>query len=123
MRSILIIISMLSLLTKITIASEAPVAQTRLLNPTEINQQLQNVPGWTTKDKQLSRTFQFKNFVEAIDFVNRLVEPAQTAQHHPDIYISYNKVRISLTTHDAGGITQQDFALAKKISQLSAQTD
>ncbi|NET05306.1 MAG: 4a-hydroxytetrahydrobiopterin dehydratase [Symploca sp. SIO2B6] len=122
MRSILIIISILSLLTNISIATETNETQTRLLNSTEINQQLQNLPGWTTNGKQLSRTFQFKNFVEAIDFVNLLVEPAQTARHHPDISISYNRVTISLTTHDAGGLTQQDFALAKKISQL-AQTE
>ncbi|NEO33860.1 MAG: 4a-hydroxytetrahydrobiopterin dehydratase [Symploca sp. SIO3C6] len=122
MRSILIIISILSLLTNISIATETNDTQTRLLNSTEINQQLQNLPGWTTNGKQLSRTFQFKNFVEAIDFVNLLVEPAQTARHHPDISISYHRVTISLTTHDAGGLTQQDFALAKKISQL-AQTE
>ncbi|NEP01739.1 MAG: 4a-hydroxytetrahydrobiopterin dehydratase [Symploca sp. SIO2E9] len=122
MLSILIIVNIISLLTNISIATETPAIQTRLLNPAQINQQLQNLSGWTTNGKQLSRTFQFKNFVEAIDFVNRLVEPSQTAQHHPDIFISYNKVTISLTTHDAGGLTQQDFALAKKISQL-AQTE
>jgi 4a-hydroxytetrahydrobiopterin dehydratase len=84
---------------------------------------MQSLPGWTTDGTQLSRTYQFKNFVEAIGFVNRLVEPAETANHHPDIAISYNKVTISLTTHDAGGLTQQDFKLAQIISQLSLGSD
>jgi 4a-hydroxytetrahydrobiopterin dehydratase len=84
---------------------------------------MQSLPGWTTDGTKLSRTYQFKNFVEAIGFVNRLVEPAETANHHPDIAISYNKVTISLTTHDAGGLTQQDFKLAQIISQLSLGSD
>lgn len=54
-----------------------------------------------------------------MEFVNKLVDPAESAGHHPDIEISYNKVRITLTTHDAGGLTQKDFELAKEISQIS----
>jgi 4a-hydroxytetrahydrobiopterin dehydratase len=50
--------------------------------------------------------------------VNKLVEPAETAGHHPDLEISYNKVTISLTSHDAGGLTEKDFALARQISTL-----
>jgi 4a-hydroxytetrahydrobiopterin dehydratase len=68
--------------------------------------------------QQLERTWIFKDFVEAIAFVNKLVEPAETAGHHPDIAISYNKVSVSLTTHDAGGLTEKDFQLALVISQL-----
>lgn len=104
-------------------AAEVPGIDTklRLLSQTELSQQLQNLPGWTIENQQLQRTYQFKNFLEAIDFVNRLVEPAETAGHHPDIVISYNKVSLSLTTHDAGGLTQQDFDLARIISQLSTQ--
>jgi 4a-hydroxytetrahydrobiopterin dehydratase len=60
----------------------------------------------------------FKDFVAAMDFVNKLVEPAEAAGHHPDLAISYNKVTISLTTHDAGGLTEKDFAMAKQISSL-----
>ena len=91
-----------------------------ILNETEISQKLQNLTDWTTNGQEISRTFQFKDFVQAIDFVNSLVEPAETAGHHPDIAISYNKVTINLTTHDAGGITQKDFDLAETISKLSA---
>jgi 4a-hydroxytetrahydrobiopterin dehydratase len=56
--------------------------------------------------------------VEAIAFVNQIVEPAEAAGHHPDLEISYNKVTVSLTTHDAGGLTSKDFDLAQVISKL-----
>jgi 4a-hydroxytetrahydrobiopterin dehydratase len=94
-------------------------ADTMTLNETQINQKIQSLPGWTVEDKAISRTFKFKNFVEAIDFVNKLVEPAESAGHHPDIAISYNQVVISLTSHDAGGITQQDFDLAEIIAKIA----
>lgn len=89
------------------------------LNQTEIDQKIQALPQWQQEDQTLSRTFKFKNFVEAIAFVDRLVEPAEAAGHHPDLAISYNKVTVSLSTHDAGGLTQMDFDLAKTISGLA----
>ena len=88
------------------------------LTQTEIDQKIQTVPQWQQQEQTITRTFKFKNFVEAIAFVNQLVEPAEAAGHHPDIAISYNKVTISLTTHDAGGLTQKDFDLAQTISEL-----
>jgi 4a-hydroxytetrahydrobiopterin dehydratase len=88
------------------------------LTAAEVAQQLQMLPGWETDGQRLYRTYRFANFVEAIAFVNRLVEPAEAAAHHPDIAISYNTVVLSLTTHDAGGLTRQDFALAQRISEL-----
>lgn len=94
-------------------------AEMMLLNQTEINQKIQQLSGWTTDGKKITRTFQFKDFVDAIAFVNKLVEPAEAAGHHPDLIISYNKVTVNLTTHDAGGITQKDLDLAEKISQLA----
>jgi 4a-hydroxytetrahydrobiopterin dehydratase len=102
------------------LAEEPPAAGARLTQ-TQISQQLQDIPGWKLKGQQLSRTFYFKNFVDAIAFVNRLVEPAETAGHHPDLSISYNRVTVSLTTHDAGGLTQKDFDLARKISQVQSK--
>jgi 4a-hydroxytetrahydrobiopterin dehydratase len=94
-------------------------ADTMTLNETQINQKIQSLPGWTVKDKTIFRTFKFKNFVEAIDFVNKLVKPAESAGHHPDLAISYNQVVVSLTSHDAGGITQKDFDLAEIISKIA----
>jgi 4a-hydroxytetrahydrobiopterin dehydratase len=89
-----------------------------LLSESEIRERAGQLSGWTVEGQQLERTWIFKDFVEAIAFVNKLVEPAETAGHHPDIAISYNKVSVSLTTHDAGGLTEKDFQLALVISQL-----
>lgn len=94
-------------------------ADTMSLNQTQIEQKLQTIPQWQQQDQTITRTFEFKNFVEAIDFVNKLVEPAEAAGHHPDLAVSYNKVTVSLTTHDAGGLTQQDFEMAQTISNLA----
>lgn len=88
------------------------------LTQTEIDQKIQAIPQWQQEQQTITRTFKFKNFVEAITFVNQLVEPAEAAGHHPDLAISYNKVTVSLTTHDAGGLTQMDFDLAQTISVL-----
>ena len=89
-----------------------------LLTDTEINAHLSNLPGWELEGKTITRTFKFKNFVEAINFVNQLVEPAEAAGHHPDLSISYNKVTVTMTTHDAGGLTAKDVQLAQSIGLL-----
>jgi 4a-hydroxytetrahydrobiopterin dehydratase len=91
----------------------------QLLTEAEIKQQLSNLSNWTLEGSKLQLNRTFKNFVQAIEFVNKLVEPAESAGHHPDIEIYYNKVKITLTTHDAGGLTQKDFDLAKEISQIT----
>lgn len=90
----------------------------QLLGEAEIQLKASSLKGWTVTDSQLQITRTFPDFVAAIEFVNKLVEPAEAASHHPDIEISYNKVKISLTTHDAGGLTQSDFDLAGIISQI-----
>ncbi|MEW6494392.1 MAG: 4a-hydroxytetrahydrobiopterin dehydratase [Cyanobacteriota bacterium] len=89
-----------------------------LMSDPEIQERAKQLEGWTVEGNQLRLTRKFKDFVEAIAFVNQLVEPAETAGHHPDLEISYNKVTVTLTTHDAGGLTSKDFDLAKVISQL-----
>ncbi|HAC65561.1 MAG TPA: 4a-hydroxytetrahydrobiopterin dehydratase [Cyanothece sp. UBA12306] len=94
------------------------VSEGRELTPGEITEQLKTVPEWKIEGKKLVCTYQFQNFVEAIAFVNLLVEPAETLGHHPDLMIKYNLVMVSLTTHDLGGISQKDFALAKTISNI-----
>ncbi|MGK7949445.1 MAG: 4a-hydroxytetrahydrobiopterin dehydratase [Xenococcaceae cyanobacterium] len=94
-------------------------ANSMVLNQTQIAEKLETLPDWKTDGETIHRMFKFQDFVAAIDFVNKLVEPAEKAGHHPDIAISYNKVTIELTTHDAGGITQKDFDLAKTISELA----
>ncbi|NEQ26630.1 MAG: 4a-hydroxytetrahydrobiopterin dehydratase [Microcoleus sp. SIO2G3] len=105
------------ILSSTALAVEAP--QLTRLSQTEVAEQMQQLPGWTTDGQRIDCTYEFENFVEAIAFVDRLVAPAEAAGHHPDIAIAYNKVTVSLTTHDAGGLTEQDFALALQIAQLS----
>jgi len=90
----------------------------QLLTEAEIQEQAKVLSGWTVEDSKLQITRTFKDFIEAIEFVNQLVEPAESAGHHPDIEISYNKVKITLTTHDAGGLTQTDFDVAQAISKI-----
>lgn len=89
-----------------------------LLSDTEIQERASHLSGWTVEGTQLLCTRQFKDFIEAIAFVNKLVEPSEAAGHHPDIGISYNKVTVNLTTHDAGGLTEKDFVVAQAISAL-----
>ncbi len=91
----------------------------KLLTEAEIQEQAKVLSDWTVKDSKLQITRTLKDFIEAIEFVNKLVEPAESAGHHPDIEISYNKVKITLTTHDTGGLTQTDFDVARAISQIN----
>ncbi|MEH1967808.1 4a-hydroxytetrahydrobiopterin dehydratase [Nostoc sp.] len=91
----------------------------KLLTEAEIQKSAKVLSDWTIEGSKLQITRTFKNFIQAIEFVNKLVEPAESAGHHPDIEISYNKVKITLTTHDAGGLTQADFDVAQAISQIN----
>lgn len=84
------------------------------LTPHEVESQLKHVPEWSEFGGQIQRTFQFKDFVEAMAFVNRIAQQAETDQHHPDILVRWNKVTLTVSTHDAGGITAKDFDLARK---------
>jgi 4a-hydroxytetrahydrobiopterin dehydratase len=76
---------------------------------------LLTLPNWKLEDGELTQTITFKTFPEAIEFVNRAAELAEAANHHPDIDIRYNKLRFVLVTHDAGGITHNDVAMAAKL--------
>jgi len=89
-----------------------------VLDKNVIQKQMEDLDGWELEGNSLTRTFQFKDFVESMEFVNKLVEPAEAMQHHPDIEISYNTVQLSLITHSEGGVTDNDFHLARKINDL-----
>ncbi len=89
------------------------------LNAAEIKAALGKIPTWKKKAAVISRTFQFKDFPAAMKFVNAVAEVAEKEQHHPDIDIRWNKVTLALTTHDAGGLTEKDFALAKKFDRAA----
>ena len=84
-----------------------------LLSESEIQDRLSSLPGWRREGKTIVREFEFKDFLGAIDFVNRIAEAAEAAWHHPDIDVRWNKVRLSLSTHDQGGLTAKDFDLAR----------
>jgi 4a-hydroxytetrahydrobiopterin dehydratase len=74
--------------------------------------------GWRIDGGELVRTFKFEDFRAALRFVNQIGDLAEQAGHHPDIDIRYNKVRLALVTHDAGGLTNKDFDLASKADKL-----
>jgi len=88
------------------------------LNAAQIKSALATVPDWSKSGKTIARTFVFKDFPAAIKFVNAVAKLAEKAWHHPDIDIRWNKVTLVLTTHDAGGLTEKDFALAGKFDRL-----
>jgi len=90
----------------------------QLLTENEIQNRLNSLSGWELDGKTIKCVRTFSGFPEAVTFVNKLVDPAETAGHHPDLAISYNKVTVSLSTHDAGGLTEKDFAMAETIAKL-----
>jgi 4a-hydroxytetrahydrobiopterin dehydratase len=80
---------------------------------------LREIPQWTCKDNTIERVFKFKDFKEAIKFVNGVADAANREDHHPDIHIYYNKVHIVLSTHKINGLSKNDFILAAKIDELT----
>ncbi len=88
------------------------------LSQEQIDAKLPDFPEWSVTGGALQRTFKFENFVEAMAFVNKVAEQAEEDQHHPDILIRYSKVTLTLTTHDAGGLTDKDFDLARDVDRL-----
>ena len=82
------------------------------LSDDDIAQHMAKLPGWSREGETLTKQYGFKDFTHALQFVNQLAQTAESINHHPDIDIRYNKVRIALTTHDSGGLTQNDIELA-----------
>jgi 4a-hydroxytetrahydrobiopterin dehydratase len=89
-----------------------------LLSPAEVADRLHALLGWQAESGMLTRTFQFDDFLAAMRFVNRVAGAAEEAGHHPDIDIRWNRVRLALSTHDAGGLTAKDFDLAAVANRL-----
>jgi 4a-hydroxytetrahydrobiopterin dehydratase len=87
----------------------------KLLTKNEIKEGLKSLSGWSRKGKEISKRYKFSNFLAAMTFVNHVADLADRMDHHPDILIQYNKVTFTLSTHSAGGLTDLDFKLAKKI--------
>jgi 4a-hydroxytetrahydrobiopterin dehydratase len=91
-----------------------------VLNSNEIMNKLKNLDNWSFDSNQIHRDFQFKDFKEALNFVNKVGDEAEKMNHHPDIFLhSWNKVKITISTHSEGGVTEKDFKLAGIIDNLS----
>jgi 4a-hydroxytetrahydrobiopterin dehydratase len=89
------------------------------LSAAETSSHLKTRPDWKIEGGELVRTFKFEAFRDAVSFVNHVADLAEEANHHPDIDIRYNRVRLALLTHDAGGLTSKDFALAAGADRLA----
>ena len=88
------------------------------LSDITIQRELGNLQGWSRRGDVITKTFQFRNFMTGINFVTAVAKAADAADHHPDIDIRYTKITCTLSTHSAGGITQQDLDLAKQIERF-----
>jgi len=84
---------------------------------TKVNELLNEIPTWTLKEGHLIKKFKFKNFAEAMKFINKIAEIAESEGHHPDFCVHYNKVEVELWTHAINGLSENDFIMAAKIDE------
>jgi len=89
------------------------------LSSEQISEELKNLPGWSVKEEKLHRDFEFGDFIEAFGFMTRAAMHIEKMNHHPEWFNVYNKLTVDLTTHDAGGITENDINLAKILNSLA----
>ncbi|MQA75438.1 MAG: 4a-hydroxytetrahydrobiopterin dehydratase [Solirubrobacterales bacterium] len=89
-----------------------------LLSQDEIEARLGELDGWSRDGEAISKTYDRGDFVGSVEFVRRIVEPAEEMGHHPDLSISWSEVAVAITTHSAGGLTANDFELASRIDRL-----
>jgi 4a-hydroxytetrahydrobiopterin dehydratase len=90
-----------------------------LLSDEEIKERLKQLDGWRQRGEYIVKSFDRGDFVGSVKFVDSLVEPAEGMNHHPDISISWSQVEVALSTHAEGGVTENDFELAKKVEELA----
>jgi len=93
------------------------MAEARILAESEIQSELASLDGWELRDGRLRKQFTFRTFLRALAFVNSVAYLAESAGHHPDITINYNKVTLRIITHSEGALTDRDFALARQIDE------
>jgi 4a-hydroxytetrahydrobiopterin dehydratase len=91
------------------------------LTTEQIDQNLKAFPGWSRQKQTLHRTYKFESFLMSIAFVRRIAKRAEKIQHHPDIDIRYDRVTLTLSTHDEGGVTDKDFTLAEQCDEVFAK--
>ncbi|MBV6498259.1 MAG: putative pterin-4-alpha-carbinolamine dehydratase [Prosthecobacter sp.] len=92
----------------------------RLLTPGELEEALASMSGWTLEAGELAKEFRFASYLEGAAFVRRLAEKAEAMNHHPDLHLGWRKVRMRVSTHSAGGLTELDFSLAREADRLHA---
>lgn len=90
------------------------------LSEADVAARLEALPDWSQPGEEIQRTYRFKDFVAAMAFVDRIADRAEQVQHHPDILIRYGRVTLSLSTHDAGGITEKDFDFANAADRIAS---
>lgn len=88
------------------------------LSDDETAERLKNISGWTADAGKIKRRFEFENFAASLEFVNKVGALAEAADHHPDICFGWGYAEFELTTHDRGGLTDHDFALAEQINRI-----
>jgi 4a-hydroxytetrahydrobiopterin dehydratase len=91
-----------------------------VLTDNEVQQALTSLSGWQKKGEAIQRVFRFPDFKAAMQFVNKVADAAEKANHHPDIDIRYNTITMALVSHDAGGVTQRDVRMAEAINKIAA---
>jgi 4a-hydroxytetrahydrobiopterin dehydratase len=89
------------------------------LSDEEIEERLAGLEGWKREGDGIQRAFELGDFKGSVDFVNRLTPEAEDMNHHPDLAISWNEVTVTITTHSEGGLTENDFELARRIATLA----
>jgi 4a-hydroxytetrahydrobiopterin dehydratase len=97
-----------------------PADEMDLLPDNEIEFRLAELEGWSRDGDAITKSFKNEDFVGSVRFVDALVEPAEEMGHHPDLSLSWDEVSVSITNHAAGGLTEADFELAKRIDRIAA---
>jgi 4a-hydroxytetrahydrobiopterin dehydratase len=90
-----------------------------LLDDQQIEEELSRLEGWERSGDAITKTFKRGDFVGSVDFVKAMVDPAEAMNHHPDLEISWEDVKLTITTHAEGGLTENDFELAKRIDAIA----
>ena len=90
-----------------------------LLSDDDVKERLNELEGWRQRGEYIVKSFDRGDFVGSVKFVDSIVEPAEEMNHHPDIAISWSQVEVAISTHSEGGLTENDFELAKKVEELA----
>lgn len=93
----------------------------RLLTKTEVRRKLRRLRGWSHRGRYIVKTFKFDEFMDGIEFLNRVARVAERHEHHPDIEVRYTEVKLSIQTHSEGGVTAWDIGLARAIDKLGSK--